>query len=118
MTKITLSIILAAATLATGVGSAAPSSAADHQTVSTIVRYGDLNLANPEGAKAMLTRIKHAARQVCEPAPESALEYPDWRNCVAKATDGAVSSLNAPMVTAAYSGKQTNSVALAQNSSR
>ena len=82
------------------------------------MRYSDLNLANPEGAKAMLTRIKHAARQVCEPAPESALEYPDWRNCVAKATDGAVSRLNAPMVTAAYTGKQANPVDLAENSPR
>jgi UrcA family protein len=118
MSMPTLSIILAAATLATGVGSAGASAAADPQTASTIVRYGDLNLANPEGAKAMLARIRHAARRVCEPAPESALEYADWRNCVSRATEGAVSRLNAPMVTAAYSGKQTNSVVLAQSSSR
>jgi UrcA family protein len=118
MTMTTLSIVLAAATLAAGVGSAGESAAADQHTVSTTVRYGDLNLANPEGARAMLKRIKHAARQVCEPAPESALDYADWRNCMAMATDGAVSRLNAPMVTAAYGGKQTNSVDLAQNSSR
>ena len=118
MTITTLNIVLAAATLAAGVGSAGASAAADHHTVSTTVRYGDLDLANAEGAKAMLTRIKHAARQVCQPAPESALDYADWRNCVSKATDRAVSSLNAPMVTAAYSGKQSNSVVLAQSSSR
>lgn len=118
MSMTTLSIVLAAATLAAGVGSAGASAAADRQTVSTTVRYGDLNLANAEGAKAMLTRIKHAARQVCQPAPEFALDYADWRNCVSKATDGAVSSLNAPMVTAAYSGKRSNSVVLAQSSSR
>ena len=64
MTITTLSIVLAAATLAAGVGSAGASAAADRQTASTIVRYGDLNLASPEGAMAMLTRIKHAARQV------------------------------------------------------
>jgi UrcA family protein len=118
MSMPTLSIFLAAATLAAGVGSAGASAAADHHIVSTTVRYGDLNLANPEGAQAMLTRIRHAARQVCEPAPQSALEYADWRNCVSNATNGAVSRLNEPMVTAAYSGKQTNSVVLAQSSSR
>lgn len=118
MTLSSLSIILAAATLATAVGSAGASAAAEHRIVSTTVRYGDLDLANREGAKAMLTRIKHAARQVCAPPPESALEYPDWRDCISKATGGAVSRLNAPMVTAAYSGKQTNPVVLAQTSSR
>jgi len=104
--------------LATGVGSATASVAADRHTVNTTVRYGDLNLSNPEGAKTMLTRIRHAARQVCEPAPESALEYADWRSCVSKATDGAVSRLNEPMVAAAYSGKQTNSFVFAQSSPR
>ena len=117
MTKSVISIVLAVATLTTGVGSAVASRAAQ-QTVSTTVRYSDLNLANPEGARAMLTRIRRAARQVCEPQPETAFEYLDWRNCVAKATDGAVSRLDAPMVTAAYSGKSANSVHLAQNSSR
>lgn len=107
-----------AAVLATSAGSAFASNAADSKTVNTIVRYSDLNLTNPEGAKAMLKRIKHAARQVCEPAPEDALEYPDWRNCVAKATDGAVSRLNAPMVTAAYTRKPANPVHLAENSPR
>ena len=117
MTKSILSIVLAAATLATATGFTAASVAAEQRTVSTTVRYGDLNLANADGAKAMLTRIKHAARQVCEPAPETALDYPDWRKCVAKATDGAVSRLNAPMVTAAYRGKAAASVFLAQTAS-
>jgi UrcA family protein len=118
MTKSSLSIVLAVATLATAAGFASTSVAAEQHTVSTIVRYGDLNLANPDGARAVLTRIKHAARQVCEPAPESALEYDDWRKCMAKATDGAVARLNAPMVTAAYSGKQPTSALMAQNESR
>jgi len=117
MLKTTLSIALAAA-LAASAGSALALSAADQNTVSTTVRYGDLNLASSQDAKAMLTRIKHAAKQVCEPRPESFLEYPAWEDCISKATDGAVSRLNAPMVTAAYSGKQANSVVLAQNSPR
>ncbi|HLZ83075.1 MAG TPA: UrcA family protein [Caulobacteraceae bacterium] len=113
MNKSILTVVLAAA-LASGAGSAAAFGPRDHRTVSTVVRFGDLNLASADGAKAMLIRIRHAARQVCEPAPESVLEYPDWRNCVAKATDGAVASLNAPMVTAAYSPGKANPVRLAE----
>ena len=118
MLRTTLSIALAAA-LAASAGSALALSAADQKTVSTTVRYGDLNLANPQDAKVMLARIKHAANRVCDdPTPESFLDYPDWENCISKATNSAVSRLNAPMVTAAYSGKQANSVVLAQNSPR
>jgi UrcA family protein len=116
--KSILIVVLAAAGLATVTGFASTTVAAEKRTVSTIVRYGDLNLANPDGASGMLTRIRHAARQVCEPEPESATEYDDWRQCMAKAIDGAVSRVNAPMVTAAYSGKRANPELLAQNTPR
>jgi UrcA family protein len=118
MTKITFSIVLAAATLATGIGSAVASTPADRNTVSTTVRFGDLNLANPDGAKALMGRIRRAANQVCEPTPASPSEYADWRNCIADATKDAVTRLNVPTVTAAYAGKHANSVVLAQNSPR
>jgi UrcA family protein len=118
MTKSILSIALAATALATSTGFASMSVAAETRTVSTIVRYGDLDLANPEGARAVLKRINHAAKRVCDPEPESALEYDDWRQCVAKARDGAVSRLNAPMVTTAYGGKRAASALLAQNAPR
>jgi UrcA family protein len=117
MTKFVVASLLATATLALGIGSAAHSAPLDRQTVSTVVRFGDLDLSNPEGAKAVLTRIRHAAKQVCEPAPETPLDYPYWRSCVAKATGGAVSRLNSPMVTAAYSGKAPSLVRLADVSS-
>jgi len=117
VTKITLSIALAAA-LAVSAGSALALPAADQTTTSMGVGYGDLNLANSRDAKVMVSRIQHAARQVCEPRPVSFAEYADWRSCISKATDGAISSLNAPMVTAAYSGKPVTSIALAQNSTR
>ena len=51
MLKTTLSIALAAA-LAASAGSALALSAADQKTVSTTVRYGDLNLANPQFGSA------------------------------------------------------------------
>jgi UrcA family protein len=118
MSKSSLSIVLAAATLATAAGFASTSVAAEQHTTSTIIRYSDLNLANPEGASAMMKRIRHAAKQVCEPRPYSVLEYDGWRECVGKATAGAVSRLNAPLVTAVYEGKSAASVMLAQNASR
>lgn len=117
MTKISLSIALAATLMATA-GSALALPAAEQVTTSLGVSYADLNLANSQDAKVMVSRIEHAARQVCEPRPASFAEYPDWRSCISKATSGAISSLNAPMVTAAYSGKPVNGVSLAENSAR
>jgi UrcA family protein len=117
MTKTILTTVIAAV-LAAGAGSAMASGIGDSHTVSTVVHYADLNLANPADAQVMLTRIKAAARQLCEPRPTTILEYDEWRGCVGNATKGGVSRLNAPMVTGAYSGKQANSVHLAQNSPR
>jgi UrcA family protein len=115
MTKTVLTTVIAAV-LATSAGSALASHVADPQTVSTVVRYGDLNLENPEGARTLLSRIRSAARTVCEPEPSSNLvEIDEWRGCLANATEGAVARVNAPMVTAAFTGKRTGSVHLAQN---
>jgi UrcA family protein len=117
VTKIILTTVIAAV-LAAGAGSAMASGIGDSNTVSTVVHYADLNLANPADAQVMLTRIKAAARNVCEPRPTTILEYDEWRSCVAQATKGGVSRLSAPMVTAAYTGKQANPVHLAENSPR
>lgn len=108
MSTSTLTAVLAAATLAIGIGSASAVSAADQGTVSATVKYGDLNLCTEDGAKAMLQRIGQAARQVCEPDADIA-DLPglgEWfRYCVSTRVRDAVSRLDAPMVTAAYSGK-------------
>jgi UrcA family protein len=116
MSNSILMTLLAAATLATGAGSAPTAFAADQNTVSTIVKFSDLNLASQEGAKTLLHRINHAARVVCEPEPNfsSTGEVNDWRNCIANATSEAVSRLDSPMVTAQYSGGQPSKTQLAQ----
>ncbi len=84
---------------------------ADRLVTSRIeVFYGDLNLANPAGASAMLNRIKHAAIHVCGGAPH-ALDLQgrkDFRVCVVDATDDAVRQLNAPLVTAFYTGRASD----------
>lgn len=118
MTKSILTIAIATV-LATSAGSAlAANNRAGSQTVSTIVRYGDLNIESPEGAHALLFRIKSAARRVCDPEPTSMVELDDWRTCMAKATEDAVARTNSPMVTAAFTGKPAGSVHLAQNTPR
>jgi UrcA family protein len=108
MSTSTRTAVLVAATLAIGIGSASAVSAADQGTVSATVRYSDLNLSTQDGAKAMLQRIVQAARQVCEPDADIA-DLPgegEWRSfCVSTRVRDTVSSLDAPMVTAAYSGK-------------
>jgi len=91
--------------------------AQDGDAPSAKVRYADLNLASEDGARALLQRIRHAAKIVCEQqwsdSTEAALLD---RSCVADATRRAVTKLNSPLVTAFYSGKpMTNAVALATN---
>jgi hypothetical protein len=67
----------------------------------------------------MLRRIRKAAEWVCEPEESIGdVFYDDWRRCVTKSIDGAVSRLGSPMVTAAYSGKGATQVALAQSQTR
>ena len=120
MTKTNLTIVFAAAALATSVGSAIAAPAAAPNTVSTIVRYSDLDLSSQDGAKAMLHRIKKAANQVCEPEAfiGDIVDYDNWKHCVATSIDNAVTRLGSPIVTAAYTGKQASQVVLAQGQTR
>jgi UrcA family protein len=68
------------------------------------VRYSDLNLANPEGARVLYRRISVAARQAC--GPNFAQWYPavrsGWKDCYKATVDLAVQQVNAPMLTALH----------------
>jgi UrcA family protein len=68
------------------------------------VRYDDLNLANPEGARVLYRRISVAARQAC--GPNFAQWYPSvrrgWKDCYKATVDHAVDQVNAPMLTALH----------------
>jgi UrcA family protein len=71
------------------------------------VPYGDLNLGNPTGAKAMLRRIAKAAELVCGGRPDMR-EMSDrsvFKTCVRVAVADAVGQLNAPLVTALHEGR-------------
>ena len=91
--------------------------AQDSDAPSVKVRYADLNLTSEDGAQALLQRIHHAARIVCDQQWSDSTEAVLLgRSCVAHATSRAVAKLNSPLVTALYSGKpMTNAVALATN---
>ena len=68
------------------------------------VRYDDLNLANPEGARVLYRRISAAARKTC--GPNFAQWYPGvrsgWKDCYKATVDDAVKQVNAPALTALH----------------
>ena len=96
--------LFAAAMLIAVPSSIGPALAADpsEPTVSIDVPYSDLNLANPAGAQAMMTRIRQAAANACGNAPQAreVKEFRTYRVCVDTAIVNAVRQLNAPLVTA------------------
>ena len=77
---------------------------APHKTV----KFGDLNISNPEGAKALYGRIRAAARDVCEmSATYEWLARPAVKKCIDTAIDKAVKDVNAPELTALRFGGNT-----------
>lgn len=75
--------------------------------VSTTLTYETQDLASTAGAEKMLVRIDLAARRLC--AASSPVVRPvnaQSRLCRAKAVARAVDMLAAPLVTAAYQGRQ------------
>jgi UrcA family protein len=68
------------------------------------VKYGDLNLSNPQGPAALYSRIQGAAKYVCwqfdGPGIQAALQY---SACVDEAIVGAVTDVNSPALSAVYS---------------
>jgi len=70
-----------------------------HETV----KYADLDIQSPDGAKAMVRRLKKAAGRVCMPMPKKDLaDKSNHSSCVQGAMSGAVAALNSPAVQQAY----------------
>ena len=72
------------------------------------VGYSDLNLQTRAGARVMLSRLTAAARRACGPAPviQALQRSEEYRDCVERTVSGAVTGLNAPLVTAASGGTE------------
>jgi UrcA family protein len=68
------------------------------------VRFGDLNLEQPQGVAVLYRRVRLAAEDVCgEPQrPGEAIMSADWRACVAQAVERAVIAVDRPALTAYY----------------
>jgi UrcA family protein len=80
----------------------APSASAQAQEVqSKVVRFADLDLTKPAGAKALYGRIRAAAHEVCDQSAGSdPILRPAVHACIDKAIDDAVRKVNAPALTA------------------
>lgn len=63
------------------------------ETVSTTVKYADLDLSTVQGARTVLHRIRGAADKICDTGW-------NYDECVNGAVGDAVVRLNSPMVTA------------------
>ena len=83
-----------------------------------IVRVGDLNTSSHQGAEVALRRIKNAAAQFCGPQTRDLATTYEQRRCTERMTRKAVSSLNAPMVTALYAPHESIQLAQAETQSR
>jgi len=77
------------------------------QTKSVTVRYADLNLSDPAGAKVMLGRIKRAVETVCggEPDLRELGQMQAFRGCERESIHHALDVLDAPQVTALYKAR-------------
>ena len=94
---------------ALAVGNALVCTAADgRDTVSQTVKYGDLNLSNPEGAATLYRRIVAAANNVCSPSDTDLRVLTTQGGlsaCIHKATMEAVTKVGHPELTAVYNSK-------------
>lgn len=112
--KTTIISLLATAALVTGFATEATASPSnDGATVSRKVAYPDLDLTQPQGARALLHRIRNAAAYVCANGATRPLEYSSrsYRKCVRDASDRAVADVHSSMVTALYTGASGTEVA-------
>lgn len=107
---LTAAALFAGFAFTTGAGAYEPA----HSGAQVSVRYDDLNLSNPAGAKALLKRLERAAERLCGHRPD--LRFIDrrriFRQCVEPAVADAVERLDAPLVTALHAGESLPRVAV------
>lgn len=102
-TILTATALFAALALASDADASEPAYSGHQVRVS----YGDLNLSNPAGAKAMLNRLDRAAERACGNVPDSRnlAAMRAFRLCAKTALADAVNELGAPQVTALHAGQ-------------
>jgi len=80
----------------------AASKAPGTQVHSKTVNFADLDLSKAQALKALLSRIRTAAGEVCSPAPAAndMAGSKDYRACVSSAVNGAVAKIDNPGLSA------------------
>ena len=80
------------------------------ESVSVVVKYGDLDLNRPADVTVLYHRITRAADRACgeRELTGSYLARPSWTRCVAAAVDQAVSRLDRPALTAYHRQHSTD----------
>jgi UrcA family protein len=102
--KLALSVSLALAS------AAAPALAQPTAPKRVAVAYGDLDLTHPDGARALYTRIRAAARAVCAPARgQGAGQQVAWNACRREALDRAVAQLGSEAIARLHATRTTRS---------
>jgi UrcA family protein len=79
----------------------------DDGVITVATSVAGLDLSTPDGAKALLNRLHHAAIIACGDQPDrwEGLEAMQaYKNCLRTSMDGAVAQVHAPLVTALYRG--------------
>jgi UrcA family protein len=76
-----------------------------------LVKFGDLNLWNPDGAAALYRRIYAAAYEVCGSFHTRIADLPDPSEhdaCMHDAVRNAVAAVNQPALSAIYNARNTD----------
>jgi UrcA family protein len=93
--------LICVASIAAGLAVNQASAAQSNDAVkSVVVRFSDLDLAQPQDARKLYSRIQRAARSACDDAESPDLaRFARFHNCVNQAVTRAVSEINVQQVT-------------------
>ena len=91
-----ISCLMSTAALCTALSTTAAAQDVPHKTV----KFNDLDITTPDGAKVLYKRIRAAAREVCDVSTgNDPILRIGTKVCIEKAVDRAVKGVNAPMLT-------------------
>lgn len=105
--KTSLRTILTLALATTVWGTAARADSGADGVRMNAVRYDDLNLNKPAGARMLYRRIQAAAHQVCDLSTRNLRLLGEQQACIERAVDEAVRNVNAPALTRLRFGADT-----------
>jgi UrcA family protein len=104
LSRLISTVIVGALALSWGTTSFA---ADDSDVAQAVVKFGDLNLSNPQGATALYHRLWSAAVTVCRPLDDGSLaSRTRVQTCVHKAIADAVTKVDRAELFAVYNAKQ------------